>query len=206
MCGEPGGKSFFLVECLWYWLTAGYHVACFMLELSAAFHAKRLHAMLAVEPRLLDMDWVRGNAATAVGLYDRHAADLDRFWGILETVPRGTAVTSAVVLDWLRRRCLACARVLVVDPFTALADDQPWVTDVNLFSPLSRLPRNSARPVDRPDIAPGPRRQADGPKRRAPAVCRYRVLADAIRDTEVRGKCCSGRRRPPCRNSIDRSR
>jgi hypothetical protein len=134
LCGEPGaGKSFLLVECLWHWLTHGHRPTCLMLELAAEFHAKRLHAMLAEEPRLLNMDWVRDNGSHAQRLYDMHAADLDRFWRIMDTVPRGAAVTAATVLHWLRRRCLSDARVLGVDPFTAIADDVPWVTDVQFL-------------------------------------------------------------------------
>jgi hypothetical protein len=130
VCGEPGvGKSFLLVECLWNWLHAGFPPACLMLELSARFHAQRLNAQLAGESRLLDEDWIEANPAEVDRMYESHAGDIDRFWSLLDTVPADQPVTALGCCDWLEGRLRQGARVAVIDPITAIADDQPWVTD-----------------------------------------------------------------------------
>jgi hypothetical protein len=138
VCGEPGaGKSFFLVECLWKWLHGGHPPACLMLELSARFHSRRLHAMLAEENRLLENGWVKEHWAEVERLYGEHAERLDEFWAVLDTVPAEEPITADGCCDWLEGRLKQGARVAVIDPITALADDKPWLTD-RLFLRRSR--------------------------------------------------------------------
>jgi KaiC/GvpD/RAD55 family RecA-like ATPase len=140
LVGEPGaGKSFLLTECLWHWLNKGEVAACLMLELDAVFHVKRLHAMLSGRPELLNMEWVRANGAEAASLYERHAADLDRAWAAIDTVPDAAQVTNERILAWLETRLAAGCRVAVVDPVSAVATEKPWITDRELIHSARRV-------------------------------------------------------------------
>jgi hypothetical protein len=148
LCGEPGsGKSFFLVQALDWWLEQGIPAACLMLELSEVFHGRRLHASLTGESGLLRPDWIREHAGRVEALYAEHADRIDRFWGALETVPRGTKVTAKLILDWLERRCRDGARVVICDPFTAVADDTPWTTDVDFLLAAQKLAETYAASI-----------------------------------------------------------
>jgi hypothetical protein len=148
LCGEPGaGKSWFLVQSLDLWLEGGIPAACLMLELNEVFHANRLHGSLTGESGLLDTNWIPPNIARVEQLYFDSADRLDRFWRALDTVPRGQKVTAKLILDWLERRLRSGCRVAAADPYTAVADDMPWVTDVDFILAAQKLAEQFAASI-----------------------------------------------------------
>jgi KaiC/GvpD/RAD55 family RecA-like ATPase len=138
--GEAGaGKSFFLTETLWHWLTRGWPAAGLMLEKDVRFHAQRLHAQLAAAPQLLDPGWLGRNGPAAEALYRAHAPEIDQFWRAVDEVPAGKTYSAADVGKWVEGRLRAGARGLFLDPITALGGDRPWEVDSELLRQLQRL-------------------------------------------------------------------
>jgi KaiC/GvpD/RAD55 family RecA-like ATPase len=142
LCGNPGAtKSFFLLQSMLHWHTAGVKVALFELEEDRAFWLMRTLALVSGQGRLTETDWVRDNAANVRALYATHRSVLDRFAPHLTIAP-DKQVTHADLVAWVNVQAKAGCRVIGADPITALApNEKPWDADLRLMMDLKAVAR-----------------------------------------------------------------
>lgn len=130
ICGDPGcGKSFLALECAAYWFSKGVKVALYELEDDRAYHLSRVLAQLDGCSDLADDEWLRGHPEEARKAMDRHRDVIGRFGACVHTRPDGDT-TLDELLEWIRERCVAKCRIVIIDPVTAAeSGDKPWIAD-----------------------------------------------------------------------------
>jgi hypothetical protein len=134
VCGDPGAaKSFLLLQSAIHWTAEGVKVAAYELEEDRAFWLSRALAMLAGCSDVTDPDWVRHNGPDVRDIYATRKAELDAFARRL-AVAGDKQLDHAGLLAWIRQQAEGGARILIVDPVTALAStDRPWADDLRLM-------------------------------------------------------------------------
>jgi len=134
LCGAPGSaKSWFVLQCLRYWVASGYPAAVLMLEEGRGWHLNRLLAQLTREKNVLDPDWVRANGEEVHRWYASHRSTIDSVGASLHCDGN---VTMAACCDWVEQQCSDGKRIIVVDPIT-LADpgaQKSWDADRQMIA------------------------------------------------------------------------
>jgi KaiC/GvpD/RAD55 family RecA-like ATPase len=130
LVGDPGStKSMMMMQCVEYWQRIGVPIAAYMLEDDRRFHLQRVLAQLDMNANLTDDEWIRQYPGETQAAMDRHR---DRINGISKVVfdcPDDTPNYDQIIA-WMRRVCEGGARVVIVDPITAVdAGKNPWETD-----------------------------------------------------------------------------
>jgi hypothetical protein len=134
LCGAGGtAKSFWALQACWQ-LTVGGHPAEYLaLERGRSFHLMRLLAVIDGSPHLLDAEWIKGHRTDAENAYHRNRPDLDRIAPRITAEP-SAKFTRAHALAWVKAAVARKARVLVIDPVTALAGGgDVWTEDLDFL-------------------------------------------------------------------------
>lgn len=130
LVGDPGStKSMLMVQCLWWWRRRGVNVAAYMLEDDRRFHLQRILAQIDGNADLTDDEWIRQYGPEVLSAMDRHREELDALSKIIFDCPDDTPDYKQILM-WMQRVCDGGARVIVVDPITAVdAGKHPWDSD-----------------------------------------------------------------------------
>lgn len=119
-CGEPGAsKSFFMIQCLSYWVEEKYKVAVMMLEDPKEYHLNRALAQASGNGMLADSDWVFEHAQEARDAVAEHR-DLIATLAKSIWTPAEAAIGYPRLLAWIEERATAGADIIVIDPVTAI--------------------------------------------------------------------------------------
>lgn len=120
LCGDPGtSKSFFLLQSMHTWHSAGHKVSLFELEEDRAFHLHRLFAIVSENWDVMDDGWCRTHPGEMRQIKNDFAPMVEDFAPRLSTAPLGE-VRYAEVLEWMEAECKAGAEILGIDPITAV--------------------------------------------------------------------------------------
>ena len=140
LCGTPGsGKSFFVMQCLLYWLNIGVKSACYMLEESKEYHLYRALAMLESNANLFDPDWLKVNASTAKEAYQRHVEILNKLGACLWSEPE-KQLSYTELICWVTAMAKDGCRVICIDPLTAAKQNsEPWVADTDFLIAIKKI-------------------------------------------------------------------
>lgn len=137
--GNPGvGKTFLLLQCLQFWAAAGHKTAILFGEKNVRFYEHRLLAQLEGNGNFVDYDWVPRNGSivrTAAAKHRGTIAQLSKSFSIMDR--------EAVSLDncrgWIRTQARDGARVIVVDPITAVgAGETRWNEDLDFMKGVQK--------------------------------------------------------------------
>jgi hypothetical protein len=140
ICADPGaGKSWLMLQLLQFWHEQGVKSVVRMFEDSIYVHMARILAQLTGEGGHTDDAWIRTNAPalqsdmsthrkTLAVLGSRIIAESDELWGAKE------------VIAWAERSAKGGARVLMLDPITAIKQGkEPWLQDFELAMQLKGI-------------------------------------------------------------------
>jgi hypothetical protein len=144
LCGDPGAtKSFFLLQCLAYWLEQNISCSVFELEDDRSYHLNRVLAQRSQCADLFDPEWVKANPEQARAAFGEHEAFLDQFAGIISEAP-DNQVTLDELAEWIRKQGKAGRRIIALDPVTAAVQtDKPWITDTKFLMAAKTAVRES---------------------------------------------------------------
>ena len=140
LCGDPGSaKSFLTLQLFMFVLAGGERVSLYELEETKGWHMSRALAQLSGEPRVTDMVYVQNNADRVAILRERWRTELETLGGSM-LCPEDHAIPSDELLQWADRECKAGARIIGIDPITALLPTQkPWIDDHHTITQLRRI-------------------------------------------------------------------
>ena len=130
LCGPPGStKSLMVTQALAFWWHTGEKAALYSLEEDMAFHAHRILAQETGDARLADSDWAKLNMATVKRRMREMKDTLSGIGRTITAAEPGKEVPCPALLDWVHTKAVEGARVIVVDPITAMGDGggPPWV-------------------------------------------------------------------------------
>lgn len=146
LLGDPGAtKSLLMLQAFTHWHLIGEQVAIFALENDRQYHLQRVLAQLERNSHLTDTEWVRNNPEKALAHYDNQRDILNSFGRTITTSPN-KIVTHDTMLKWIEAQCQAGARILGIDPVTALEPTgKPWIDDQRfMFSAMEIISRYGA--------------------------------------------------------------
>ncbi len=140
LCGDPGSaKSFLTLQLFMHVLDSGERAAIYELEETKGWHMSRALAQLSGEPRVTDIAFVESNGPRVSLLAERWREKLERI-GEAMVCANDRAVTADELLQWAERECSSGARILGIDPITALLPSQkPWIDDHHTITHLRRI-------------------------------------------------------------------
>ena len=130
LCGEPGsGKSFAFQQAMLCWHKSGHKVATLHLEKDRGYHQHRALAQLAGMSCALSDHWQKQNPAEARSIEEQYRGVLDSFGETIYDDP-DAAMNQDQVKAWISARAQEGARIIGVDPVTALeSGNKPWEGD-----------------------------------------------------------------------------
>lgn len=119
LCGNPGAsKSFMLLQLLSHLTDNGIPSAVLELEESREFHTLRALAQRAGISGLADPDWMRANPDEAWSAYHENKPFIE---GLFQTIEAPDCQqTFSQVAGWIREKSRHGARLIAVDPITAV--------------------------------------------------------------------------------------
>lgn len=140
VCGDPGSaKSFLVLQLMAHAHRAGISVGLLELECSRDWHLMRYLAQLAGEPKVTSLDWIAANPERIRSLMDLHRSGLNSLGNVMD-VADGKLLTHRDVLRWAQAKLEQGAKLLAIDPITAMQpSEKPWEDDQNLITGLRRL-------------------------------------------------------------------
>lgn len=140
VCGDPGSaKSFLVLQLMAHAHRAGVGVGLLELECSRDWHLMRYLAQLAGEPKVTSLDWIAANPERIRSLMDLHRSSLNSLGNVMD-VADGKLLTHRDVLRWAQAKLEQGAKLLAIDPITAMQpSERPWEDDQNLITGLRRL-------------------------------------------------------------------
>ncbi len=110
-------KSFYLNQCIQFWIENEYKVACLMLEENKRFHSMRMLAQMSGSIGVIDPQWCKDNPDTARQLaIDYHEA-LCRYRQHIWTTT--SSMSFMEVIAWVEQRAKSGNRIIAIDPITA---------------------------------------------------------------------------------------
>jgi KaiC/GvpD/RAD55 family RecA-like ATPase len=140
LCADPGsGKSFLVLQLLRHWTKMGHKANVILFEDGKKEHLARLLAQMTENGDHTDDKWIKANVEQMrldTKTYMEELALLDR--KIL--VEKDDQWTGEDVLKWADDKGKAGARVLMLDPITALKPSKdPWIQDFVVCMGLKRI-------------------------------------------------------------------
>jgi len=120
LCGGPGAaKSLCVMQAVRYWASLGIPQAVYMLEDDKNFHLQRLLAQEAKNANLTDDSWIQANSGEVMALHREHAAMISQVSKVMFAAP-DRSIGCEEMLMWVRQVCSAGARIVIIDPVTAI--------------------------------------------------------------------------------------
>ena len=140
LCGDPGSaKSFLTLQLFMHVLGIGESAWLYALEETMGWHLSRALAMVSGETRVTDMAYVQANPERVGLIYDRHTDEISKIGASL-ICANDRAVPADELLMWAEKRCSEGARLIGIDPITALLPSQkPWIDDHHTITQLRRI-------------------------------------------------------------------
>ncbi len=144
VCGDPGAtKSFFLLQCLAYWLELNISCCVFELEDDRSYHLNRVLAQRSQCADLFDPEWVKANSEQAKAAFMEYEDFLDGFGDIISEAP-DNQVTLDELAEWIRKQGKSGRRIIALDPVTAAVQtDKPWIADTKFLMAAKTAVRES---------------------------------------------------------------
>lgn len=160
ICGDPGcGKSFMLIEAVWFWFTNGYKPAVFMLEEELSYHLMRTLAQIEGCANVTESEWVHKNGERVRHLYAKNKEKLDEFSRCISAAPK-ESTTLPMLAEWVADRALAGCQVIAIDPITAaVTGDKRFIEDLEFMNRAKAIVRETG---SRLVITTHPRNNAKG--------------------------------------------
>lgn len=130
LCGEAGStKSMLMMQCFAYWSQKGIKYAGYLLEDDLNMHLTRMMAQESGNPEITDAEWCRKNPDEARKIVKSMEMMLDLVGKHCSDAPE-EVLHFADILKWMDNRCRAGAKIIVIDPVTAVeAGDKPWQSE-----------------------------------------------------------------------------
>ncbi len=134
VCGEPeAGKSFFMIQCLMFWLAAGVPAAIYELEEDRNSYLARALAIKTGVSGLTKPKWMNAHRPKARAMFAEHRDWLDALGRCIWHTPKEMLSADALAA-WVRERAVEGRRVIAVDPVTAIEGSaKPWLTDLKFL-------------------------------------------------------------------------
>lgn len=140
--GTGASKSLAILQSLATWISLGIKVAVLELERSRDFHLKRVLAQRAGIANLTKPQWVQENAELVRGLFAEHRQHLNEMGRAIHTAPRQFTIAQAA--EWVEEQARAGARIVCIDPVTALARGREcWTDDEKFLARVEKVTRQS---------------------------------------------------------------
>lgn len=139
LCGDPGcAKSFMILQSAIYWHENNVPVALLELEEPRAWHNLRALALRSGVKEILNDAWVRDKAGEAQHVYELHQDFLDSFGHCIHDAQEQFTLDD--VTKWIAARAMEGARIIVVDPITAVATpDKQWIADAKFVIEAKKI-------------------------------------------------------------------
>jgi hypothetical protein len=140
LCADPGaGKSWMLLQLMRFWNAQGHRAVVRMFEDDMKAHLARLLGQMTGNGRHTDDAWVAENRAVVEEDKRTFRAELDLLGARI--VPESREIwTHDDLAEWVERHAKAGARVIMVDPITALKSGrEPWLQDFELAMRLKDI-------------------------------------------------------------------
>ncbi len=143
-CGSPGAsKSFALLQALRYWCELGVKSVIFELEEDRAYHLNRLLAQECGNSNLIDPDWIAANPEDSRKAMRQHMGLLDEIGRYIYAAPK-EQVDYKTLVAWTEARAKEGARIIVIDPVTAVAPVRDvWVADSEFMFQVKTIARET---------------------------------------------------------------
>ena len=140
ICSDPGaGKSFLMLQLLRFWTQLGHKANVILFEDGKKEHLARLLAQMTENGEHTDDKWIKGNPEEMRRDTKKHLDELT----ILDRkilVEKDDDWSGEDVLAWADAKGKAGARVLMLDPITALKPAKdPWIQDFTVCMGLKRI-------------------------------------------------------------------
>jgi len=140
ICADPGaGKSFLMLQLLRFWTQQGHKAHVILFEDGKKEHLARLLAQMTENGDHTDDKWIKANPEEMRRDTAAHLAELT----ILDRkilVEKDDDWSGEDVLAWADAKGKAGARVLMLDPITALKPAKdPWIQDFTVCMGLKRI-------------------------------------------------------------------
>jgi hypothetical protein len=141
LAGSPGAtKSFAALQLVTHTSDAGIPTALLEMEDGAPYHMRRALAQLAGESELTDDEWCRANPLVVRRHEQTYQTQLVKLASAIHVPPPDQPATAALLVDWVRRQAEAGARVIVIDPITAMAKTRfGWIDDESFLWGAKRI-------------------------------------------------------------------
>lgn len=119
--GDPGvGKTFFVLQGLIHWFANGIEARVLFVEKDRKFHTQRLLAQLENKGDLTRIKWIKENPQAVAAAMERQGPMIDELGKKITSFP-SQRLTLDHGLEWIKRQADEGARVLVIDPVSALS-------------------------------------------------------------------------------------
>jgi KaiC/GvpD/RAD55 family RecA-like ATPase len=141
ICGDPGvGKTFFVMDCLRFWVNHGHDAAAFFLEKDRKFYTRRLLAQEEGMAKYLDLEWLKAHGGEAAAAMKRHRAIIDTVGDRMTLEGAGRRATIGSLCQWVETELRNGRRILIIDPITAAdAGADRWRTDDGFMTETQKL-------------------------------------------------------------------
>lgn len=126
--GQPGStKSFVALQIVRHWVNSHVPCAMLLLENDITHCLRRALAQICANSHVTYDKWCRDNAEL-LRIYQKSAGnELRALAEVLTVLPDNVSPTYDVILDWIEQQLTKGARVVVIDPITAMQSSaQPW--------------------------------------------------------------------------------
>lgn len=144
MCGEPGSsKSFWLLECIYYWNKISVPVSVFELEEDRGYHLHRMLAQISGRSDILSDEWIRVNPELSQMEYVGHRGVLDDIGKHIWDSNGLTDVRIDDLTDWVRDRAKDGFRIIAIDPISVASKGKDsWTDDLRFVNHCKTICNN----------------------------------------------------------------
>jgi hypothetical protein len=140
--GTGASKSLAILQSLTVWMSLGIKVAVLELERSREFHLKRVLAQRAGIAGLTTSQWVQENPDLVRRLFTEHREYINAMGQAIHTVPQQFTIEQAS--EWVEEQARAGARIICIDPVTALSRGREcWADDEKFLARVEKAVRQS---------------------------------------------------------------
>ena len=144
-CADAGsGKSFYMLQLMEFWDRTGIVSWCKMFEDERISHTSRMLGQITGQAGSTDCDWLKQNKETRDANLERCAGTLNRIGARIsaETKDDMSLWSADAVCEWAEKRAAAGARVVIIDPITAIpAGEKSWQQDFEVIMRLKLTAR-----------------------------------------------------------------
>lgn len=131
LCGVGGAsKSLFMRQAIGYWVGLGLPIANFELEDDMKFHLNRSLAQVSGIGEITNDVWCLNHPEEAANILARFRPEIDAIGSVMTDAP-DSMVTLSMLAAWVTEKCKAGARIIVIDPITAVDEESKssWVDE-----------------------------------------------------------------------------